>query len=138
MRAKPEVARGRFNVKRPAFGFWLPSVDLDAHGLSGGSRCGGDVVGRDSLRMGDEIAELPAAFCIAGQHGGAGGIVDIDIRPVAHRRDVHNLAGECCANDFLDRLPTRPVGPPVDLDDLRARLGGDLPDGPADPPAEDL
>jgi glutamate/tyrosine decarboxylase-like PLP-dependent enzyme len=36
------------------------------------------------------------------------------------------------ANDFLDRLPTRPVGPPVDLAQLRAVMGGPLPDGPQD------
>ena len=37
------------------------------------------------------------------------------------------------AGDFLDRLPDRPVGPPVDLATLRAAFGGPLPDGPSDP-----
>ena len=37
------------------------------------------------------------------------------------------------ANDFLDRLPTRPVGRPTELEKLRAALGGPLPDGPQDP-----
>ena len=37
------------------------------------------------------------------------------------------------AGDFLDRLPDRPVGPPVDLAALRAALGGPVPDGPSDP-----
>ena len=37
------------------------------------------------------------------------------------------------AGDFLDRLPDRPVGPPVDLAALRAALGGPMPDGPSDP-----
>ncbi len=37
------------------------------------------------------------------------------------------------ANDFLDRLPNRPVGRPTDLEKLRAALGGPLPDGPQDP-----
>ena len=37
------------------------------------------------------------------------------------------------AGDFLDRLPDRPVGPPVDLAALRATLGGPIPDGPSDP-----
>jgi glutamate/tyrosine decarboxylase-like PLP-dependent enzyme len=37
------------------------------------------------------------------------------------------------ANDFLDRLPNRPVARPVDLEKLRQALGGPLPDGPEDP-----
>lgn len=37
------------------------------------------------------------------------------------------------ANDFLDRLPTRPVGGTVDLEALRAAMGGPLPDAPVDP-----
>jgi len=37
------------------------------------------------------------------------------------------------AADFLEGLPTRPVGRPVDLARLRAGLGVDLPDGPSDP-----
>jgi glutamate/tyrosine decarboxylase-like PLP-dependent enzyme len=36
------------------------------------------------------------------------------------------------AGDFLDRLPTRPVGRPVDLARLRADLGGPLPERPSD------
>jgi glutamate/tyrosine decarboxylase-like PLP-dependent enzyme len=36
------------------------------------------------------------------------------------------------AADFLDGLPTRPVGRPADLAALRAALGGSLPDGPED------
>ena len=34
------------------------------------------------------------------------------------------------ANDFLDRLPTRPVARPTDLEKLRAGFGGPLPDEP--------
>jgi glutamate/tyrosine decarboxylase-like PLP-dependent enzyme len=37
------------------------------------------------------------------------------------------------ANDFLDRLPTRPVGRPVDLAALRADMDAPLPDAPMDP-----
>jgi len=37
------------------------------------------------------------------------------------------------AADFLDRLPDRPVVRPVDLAELRAALGGAMPDGPSDP-----
>jgi len=37
------------------------------------------------------------------------------------------------AADFLNRLPTRPVGRPVDLAQLRAALGGPLPELPSDP-----
>ena len=36
------------------------------------------------------------------------------------------------AIDYLDRLPTRPVGQPVDLAALRAELDGPLPDSPVD------
>jgi glutamate/tyrosine decarboxylase-like PLP-dependent enzyme len=36
---------------------------------------------------------------------------------------------------FLDGLPTRPVGRPVELAGLRAALDGPLPDGPSDPAA---
>ena len=34
---------------------------------------------------------------------------------------------------YLDSLGTRPVSRPVDLEALRAALGGPLPDGPSDP-----
>ena len=37
------------------------------------------------------------------------------------------------ATAYLDSLPTRPVGGPVDRASLRAALGGQLPDGPTDP-----
>jgi glutamate/tyrosine decarboxylase-like PLP-dependent enzyme len=37
------------------------------------------------------------------------------------------------ADDFLDRLASRPVGGQVDLAALRAALGGDLPEAPSDP-----
>lgn len=37
------------------------------------------------------------------------------------------------AVDFLDRLPDRPVGPPVDLPALRKALGGPMPAAPNDP-----
>src|SRR6476659_8161768 len=36
------------------------------------------------------------------------------------------------AADFLESLPERPVMPPVDAGDLRARLGGPVPEGPTD------
>jgi len=36
---------------------------------------------------------------------------------------------------YLDDVDERPVGPPVQPDTLRARLGADLPDGPTDPRA---
>ena len=39
------------------------------------------------------------------------------------------------AAEYLDSLPTRPVGGPVDRTALRAALGGPLPDGPSDPVA---
>ncbi|HET7677174.1 MAG TPA: aminotransferase class V-fold PLP-dependent enzyme [Candidatus Limnocylindrales bacterium] len=39
------------------------------------------------------------------------------------------------AQAFLDSLPARPVGPTVGIDELRARLGGDLPEEPLDPTA---
>ncbi len=37
------------------------------------------------------------------------------------------------AADFLESLPERPVSPPVDLEALRARMGGPVPEGPTDP-----
>src|SRR5213078_3197616 len=37
------------------------------------------------------------------------------------------------AADFLESVPERPVFPSVELDDLRTRLGGSVPDGPIDP-----
>jgi glutamate/tyrosine decarboxylase-like PLP-dependent enzyme len=39
------------------------------------------------------------------------------------------------AADFLESVPERPVFPRVKLDDLRAQLGGPVPDGPTDPHA---
>jgi glutamate/tyrosine decarboxylase-like PLP-dependent enzyme len=45
------------------------------------------------------------------------------------RRALLNRTAEL-ANDFLDRLPTRPVGLPVELDRLREALGGPLPEEP--------
>jgi glutamate/tyrosine decarboxylase-like PLP-dependent enzyme len=39
------------------------------------------------------------------------------------------------AADFLESLPERPVFPHVELDDLRSRLGGPVPEGPTDPHA---
>ena len=51
-----------------------------------------------------------------------------DRRPLLHQTvDI--------AADFLDRLPERPVGPPVDLPALRAALGGPMPDHGEDPRA---
>src|SRR5690242_11213931 len=49
------------------------------------------------------------------------------------RRLLHATAD--LAADFLDRLPTRPVGGPVDLEQLRAALGGPLPVAPSEPMA---
>ena len=37
------------------------------------------------------------------------------------------------AEDFLDRLATRPVARPVDLEKLRAAMGGPLPEAPSEP-----
>jgi glutamate/tyrosine decarboxylase-like PLP-dependent enzyme len=37
------------------------------------------------------------------------------------------------AADFLESLPERPVAPAVDLEALRARMGGPVPEGPSDP-----
>ncbi len=39
------------------------------------------------------------------------------------------------ASDFLETLDERPVFPTVGVEELRARLGGPLPDGPTDPAA---
>jgi glutamate/tyrosine decarboxylase-like PLP-dependent enzyme len=48
-----------------------------------------------------------------------------------HNALLHRTAE--IAGDFLDRLPERPVGRPVDLAALRHALAGPLPDGPSDP-----
>jgi glutamate/tyrosine decarboxylase-like PLP-dependent enzyme len=47
------------------------------------------------------------------------------------RRSLLNRTTEL-ANDFLDRLPDRPVAASTDLQALRAALGGSMPDGPSD------
>jgi glutamate/tyrosine decarboxylase-like PLP-dependent enzyme len=47
------------------------------------------------------------------------------------RRPLLDRAAAIAA-DFIDGLPERPVGRPVDLEQLRASLGGPLPDGPSD------
>jgi glutamate/tyrosine decarboxylase-like PLP-dependent enzyme len=51
--------------------------------------------------------------------------------PMDDRRALLTRTAEL-ANDFLDRLPNRPVGRPTDLEKLRAGLGGPLPDQPQD------
>ena len=53
-------------------------------------------------------------------------------RPMDDRRELLTRTAEL-ANDFLDRLPNRPVGRAVDLAKLRAALGGPLPDEPQAP-----
>jgi glutamate/tyrosine decarboxylase-like PLP-dependent enzyme len=47
------------------------------------------------------------------------------------RRLLHETADH--AADFLETLPERPVYPSVGVDELRARLGGPVPDCPTDP-----
>jgi glutamate/tyrosine decarboxylase-like PLP-dependent enzyme len=49
-----------------------------------------------------------------------------DVRDLLHQ--TADLAG-----DFLESLDERPVFPQVEVDELRAALGGPLPDGPSDP-----
>src|SRR6187401_2789443 len=88
LRAKSEIACGRLDIERPAFGSRPAAIDFDPYRLAGGRRGSSNVVGRDFFRMGDEIAELLATFCIAGLHGGARGVVDKDVGPVGHRRDA--------------------------------------------------
>jgi glutamate/tyrosine decarboxylase-like PLP-dependent enzyme len=46
---------------------------------------------------------------------------------MTERRDLLGRTADLAA-DFLERLPDRPVWPPVDLAELRASLGGPLPD----------
>jgi glutamate/tyrosine decarboxylase-like PLP-dependent enzyme len=46
------------------------------------------------------------------------------------RKLLHETADY--AADFLESLPERPVMPQVDLEALRGRMGGPLPDGPSD------
>src|SRR6476646_5420249 len=100
LRAKPEIARGRFNVERPAISSRPAGIDFDAYGLAGGCCRSSDVVRRDFLRMRDEITELLAAFCIAGLRGAAASSVDITIVPLGHRRDARAPAGERPSDDL--------------------------------------
>lgn len=37
------------------------------------------------------------------------------------------------AADFVESLDSRPVWPPLTVEELRVRLGGPLPDGPTEP-----
>ena len=48
---------------------------------------------------------------------------------------IRRLLGETAsyAADFLEAIPERPVGSSAGLDELRAGLGGPLPEGPTDP-----
>ncbi|HKV09659.1 MAG TPA: aspartate aminotransferase family protein, partial [Thermoanaerobaculia bacterium] len=48
------------------------------------------------------------------------------------RRDLLRRTAEI-ALEFLDGLPERPVGVPVPAGDLRAALGGELPEAGQDP-----
>jgi glutamate/tyrosine decarboxylase-like PLP-dependent enzyme len=48
------------------------------------------------------------------------------------RDELLNRTAEIAA-DFLDRLPTRPVARPVDLEKLRAAFGGPMPDESSEP-----
>ena len=49
---------------------------------------------------------------------------------MAHRDLLHATAGH--AADFLDSLAERPLFPRATPEELRAALGGPLPDGPTD------
>jgi glutamate/tyrosine decarboxylase-like PLP-dependent enzyme len=51
---------------------------------------------------------------------------------MTERADVLKRTADLAAG-FLDRLPERPVWPPVDLDNLRTALGGRLPEHSEDP-----
>jgi glutamate/tyrosine decarboxylase-like PLP-dependent enzyme len=51
---------------------------------------------------------------------------------MTERDDLLKRTAELAAG-FLDRLPDRPVWPPVDLAQLRTELGGPLPDGGEEP-----
>jgi glutamate/tyrosine decarboxylase-like PLP-dependent enzyme len=53
---------------------------------------------------------------------------------MSERRELLARTAEL-ASDFLDRLPDRPVWPPVDLAALRDALGGPMPDRGEDPEA---
>src|SRR6185295_12356567 len=56
-------------------------------------------------------------------------------QPADERRALLDRTAEL-ANDFLDRLPTRPVARPVELEKLRQAFGGPMPDAPQ--PAVDV
>jgi glutamate/tyrosine decarboxylase-like PLP-dependent enzyme len=50
----------------------------------------------------------------------------VDARELLNRTAAH-------AADFLESLDERAIAQPVEVDELRSRLGGPLPDGPTDP-----
>ena len=50
----------------------------------------------------------------------------MDARELLNRTAAH-------AADFLESLDERAIAQPVEVDELRSRLGGPLPDGPTDP-----
>src|SRR5262245_35147749 len=56
------------------------------------------------------------------------------VESVSEVRDLLGLTADI-ASDFLETLDERPVIGPVDADELRAALGGPLPEGPTDPRA---
>jgi glutamate/tyrosine decarboxylase-like PLP-dependent enzyme len=47
-------------------------------------------------------------------------------------RDLLHKTADYAA-DFLESLPERPVMPPIDLEELRGRMGGPVPEEPTDP-----
>src|SRR5262245_49647989 len=112
LRAKPEVARSRCDIERPALDLWLSAVDLEVYRPAGGGCGSGDVIGRDPFRVCDEVAQLLAAFCIAGLRRRTCGIVNIDVGPVRHWGHARGLARKRRADNLLDRksgFPSRSV-----------------------------
>src|SRR4051812_593988 len=82
LRAESEVARRGLDVDRPTRSFRFRGVDFEPNRPAGGRASGGDVLGRDPLRMRDEIGELLAALSKARRNGGVRRILHVDVGPV--------------------------------------------------------
>src|SRR5689334_7335641 len=100
--AKIEIVGGSLNIERSPCGFRPARIDFKADRPARSGGCSGDVIRRDLFRVGDEVTELlpaPGEVCL---YRGACGIVDVNIRPIRHGRDVRWPARYSRAHDFLD------------------------------------
>jgi glutamate/tyrosine decarboxylase-like PLP-dependent enzyme len=86
-------------------------------------------------RRGSDRAVKAVALRPSGEHAGRPHAAGIEGGNVVHEPDWKGPLGEAFeqAVAYLESLPERPVGSRADLDELRAALGGPLPEEPQDP-----